>query len=178
MRKASCKFLGVSVAISLLLAFLVLCVCLSPRSHLGLSVTYLQTIDGHGHWRLQFGITNVGTSAVFTSKLGEIEVLNHTNLLSVGATSPLSILPPGEGQVVDAVLSETEMDSINAKWRFTCLYAEDGLRSRIYRWQWGPAGPGSRVNWLVPKALKGQRMTVKGTSGWIGPTKPLAGRNG
>lgn len=99
------------------------------------SATYIKTIDGHGHWRLQFGITNVGNSTVLTSKLGEIAVLNRTNMLSVGATSPLSKLEPGDVQLVDAVLSEAQMDSVDAKWRYSCLYAGDGLRSRIYGWQ-------------------------------------------
>lgn len=177
MQNASRKFLGVSVALAALAVFAV-CLWLGSMSHAGLSVTYVQTINGHGHWRLQFGITNVGTSTVFTSNQGQIEVLDHTNLLSVGATSPKGQLAPGEGQLVDAVLSEAQMDSIDAKWRYTCLYAGDGLRSRIYRWQWGPTGPGARANWLVPKALKPQRLTVKATTGWIAPTKPLAGRNG
>jgi hypothetical protein len=134
-------------------------------------VTYRQPIDGHGHWRLQFGITNVGNRTVFTSELGEIEVFNHTNLLSVGAMSPMSKLAPGKGQVIDAVLSEAQMNSIDGKWRYTCLYGRDGLRARIYRWQWGPNGPGPRVNWLIPQKLKDMPLTVKATSDWIEPVK-------
>lgn len=141
-------------------------------SHPKLSVTYIQAIDGQGHWRLQFGITNVGNRTVFTFKSGKIEVFNRANPFSVGATSPLSKLVPGQGQIVDAVLSEEQMDSLDEKWRYTCHYAEDGLRSRIYRWQWGPGGPGARANWLVPQRLKSMPLNVVATSDWIEPRKP------
>lgn len=97
----------------------------------------------------------------------------HTNLLSVGATSALDRLSPGEGHVIDAVLSESDMEAIDGKWRYTCLYAPGGLRSRIYHWQWGTNGPGARVNWLIPRGLKGLRLTVKGTSDWIAPPQPV-----
>jgi hypothetical protein len=68
-------------------------------------------------------------------------------------------------------LSEAQMDSIDGKWRYTCLYADEGLRSTIYRWQWGPNGLGARVNWLVPGKLKGMPLAVKATSDWIPPVK-------
>ena len=171
MRNRSSRFLAVLISIAVLAA-LAICLWLGPTSRPGLSVTYIQAIDGHGNWRLQFGITNVGKCTVLTSKLGRIEMLNHTNLLSVGATSPLSKLFPGQGQVVDAVLSEAQMDSLDGKWRYTCLYAGDGLRSRIYRWQWGATGPGARVNWLIPRNLKAMPLTVEATSDWIGAAKP------
>ena len=92
-------------------------------------------------------------------------------MLLVGATAPMSQLAPGEGHVIDAVLSEAQMKSINGKWRLTCLYAGDGVRSRIYRWQWGPNGPGARANWLIPQKLKGMPLTVTNTGNWIEPVK-------
>jgi hypothetical protein len=171
MRHKSRKLLAVLIAIAVP-TFLAICLWLVPTSNPRLSVIYIQTIDGHGHWRLQFGITNVGNCTVLTSQRGEVEVNNHTNLLTVGATSSLSKLFPGQGQVVDAILSEAQMQSIDGKWRYTCLYADDSLRSRIYTWQWGRGGPGARVNWLIPQKLKGVRLTVKATSDWIQPKKP------
>ena len=136
-----------------------------------LSVKYIGVIDGKGHWKLRFAITNVGNCTVFSSGIGVIEMLSHTNAMQVAATAPMSQLVPGEGQVVDAVLSEAQMKSIDGKWRFTTLYARDGLRSRIYRWQWGPTGPGARANWLIPQSLKGMPLTVKSTTDWIEPVK-------
>jgi len=171
MRHPFRKFLAVLITIVVLVCFLGVWFWSRSTSDPRLSLTYIRSIDGGGHWRLQFGITNVGDRTVFTSKLGEIEVFNHTNLMSVGATAPMSKLAPGQGQVVDAVLSEAQMDSIDGKWRYTCLYAGDGLRSRINRWQWGPNGPGARVNWLIPQKLKGMPLTVKATSDWITPVK-------
>ena len=73
--------------------------------------------------------------------------------------------------MVEAVLSEAQMQSIDGKWRYTCLYARDTLRSRIYKWQWGANGPGARVNWLIPQKLKGMPLTVKATSDWVEPVK-------
>ncbi|HYG36540.1 MAG TPA: hypothetical protein VEC99_17235 [Clostridia bacterium] len=109
------KLLATVSAIAVV-GFVAVSLWLGPTIHPKLSVTHIQTIDGHGYWRLHLGVTNVGNCTVFTSKLGEIEMLNHTNWLSVGATSPLSKLAPGEGQFVDVVLSEAQMDAIDGKW--------------------------------------------------------------
>lgn len=171
MRKALLRLLAVLIAV-VLLAFFGGWLWFGGTRDPQLSVTYIRTIDGHGHWRLQFGITNIGNRTVFTSKHGQVEVSNPTNLLSVGATSPMGRLNPGEGQVVEAVLSESGMSSLEGKWRYICLYGPDGWRSRIYRWQWGPNGPGARLNWLIPQRLKGMPLTVKGTSDWVEQAKP------
>ena len=171
MRNSSRKSLGVLIAIALL-CFFGVWLWFGPTSDHKLSVTYIRTLDGHGHWRLQFGITNIGNRTVFTCQAGQIEVFNHTNRLFVGVTSPMGKLRPGEGQMVDAVLSESDMNSIDEKWRFTCNYAPDGLRSRISRWQWGSNGPGARVNWLIPQKLRGMRFSINGTSAWIEQSKP------
>jgi hypothetical protein len=171
MKKRTRKF-AVVLLIFAVLTILFVWFWSTPTSSPKLSVTFLRAIDGHGHWRLQLGITNVGRFTVSTSKLGEIEVFNQSKPFHVGATSPLSKLAPGQGQLVVAILSEAQMNSLDRKWRYTCLYAREGLRSRIYRWQWGPTGPGARVNWLIPQALKGMPLTVKATSDWIEPVKP------
>lgn len=136
-----------------------------------LSVTYAGAVDGKGHWELRFAITNIGDTTVFTSSLGNIEIANQTNAFTVGASAPLSQLAPGQGQIVEAVLSETQMQSVRSKWRYKCLYARDGVRARIYRWQWGPNGPGPRVNWLIPQKLKGIPLDVVGSTDWIIPQK-------
>ena len=171
MKNSYRKFVGVLLALTVLCLF-VACLWFGRPSEPKLSVTYIRTMDGHGHWKLQFGITNNGNSTVFTCKLGEIEVVNHTNSFTVGATSPREKLMPGEGQVVEAVLSESQMNSVDGKWRYICLYAPSGLRSRIYQWQWRPNGPGLRVNWLIPQWLKGLPLTAKGTTEWIEQAKP------
>jgi hypothetical protein len=71
-----------------------------------LSVTYIATINGNGHWRLKFGVTNIGNRTIVTYKLGSIEVTGHSNKFQVGATAPLVRLAPGQGHVIEAVLSE------------------------------------------------------------------------
>ena len=167
MQNASGKFLAGSITIALL-AFLFICLLWpGSTSQPKLSVTYIQPL--HDYSRFQFGITNVGKRTVFTSNFGKIELLEYTNVLEVHATAPLRKLGPGQGQLVEAILSEAQKDTVDwgGKWRFTCFYAGDGLRSRIYHWQWGPTGPGARANRLVPGKLKGMPLTVKGTSDWI-----------
>ncbi len=171
MRRSSKNVLLVSACLMLLVCAVGIWLLTRSAEKQGLSVTYLGVVDGIGHWRLRFGITNVGNSRVFTSKVGHIEVFNRTNALSVGVTAPMSQLSPGEGHVVEAVLSETQMKSLDTKWRFACLYSADELRSRIYRWQWGPGGQGNRINWLIPRKLKGMPLTLKGTGDWIEPDK-------
>src|SRR5262245_17948356 len=101
--------LYIVVALACILGLWSLVVLRNPA----LSITYLGAIDGNGQWRLQFAITNVGNSTVFSPGLGRIEVFNRTNVLSVGATPRMSQLAPGQGHVVEAVLSETQMKSID-----------------------------------------------------------------
>lgn len=166
------------ILVTVLIAVALLCLIgvwlgfwIGGTSNPRLSLTLIQTTDNHGSWKLQFGVTNAGTRRVITSQVGHLEVFQRTNSLTVSATSPVSHLDPGEGQVIDVVLSESEMDWIDGKWRFICLYAPDSLRSRIYQWQWGPKGPGTRANWLIPQLLKGMPLTAKGTNDWIEPIR-------
>jgi hypothetical protein len=171
MRRPSRRLLVALVAIVVFVCIFAVWFLAGPKGNPTLSVTYMGAIDGKGHWKLRFAITNVGQSTVFTSTQGNIEVFNRTNVLWVGATAPMSRLAPGEGHVVDVVLSEGHMKSLDAKWRYICIYAGDGLRSRIYGWQWGPKGPGARVNWLIPQMLKGMPLTLTSTGDWIEPVK-------
>jgi hypothetical protein len=142
-----------------------------PQTKPRLSVTYIATINGNGHWRLKFGVTNSGSCNIVTDKLGAIEVTGHSNRLQVGATAPMARLAPGEGQFIEAVLSEQQMQTIDASWRYTCLYANDNFRTRLNRWQWSASGPGARINWLIPRRLKGIPLTATGTSDWINEPK-------
>jgi hypothetical protein len=69
-----------------------------------------------------------------------------------------------------AFLPEREMllrvfvpQRVHRPWRFTCLYARDGLRCRIHVWRWG-----ARVERFIPSFLDlGVALNVKGTSDWI-----------
>src|SRR5437762_786292 len=106
MQNASGKFLAGSITTAVL-AFLSLgFLWSSSTSQPKLSVTYIQPL--HGYSRFQFGITNVGKRTVFTSNFGKIELLDYTNVIEVHATAPLRKLGPGQGQVVDAILSEAQ----------------------------------------------------------------------
>ena len=165
-RKLQAVFIAIVVVILSLSAWLLFRPS-TPR----LSVTFLRIIHGIGNHELRFGITNVGHSTVFTFKMGYLEVFGRTNQLMVGATAPMTKLAPGEGHEVHAVLSDPQMASIDGRWRYTCLYAENGFQTRFYHWRWGTNGPGARINWLVPKRLEGIRLTVKGTSDWIDDLK-------
>jgi hypothetical protein len=144
----------------------------TPRSSKPrLSVTYLATINGNGHWRLKFGVTNIGNRTIVTYQSGSIEILGHSNKVHVGASAPQVRLPPGEGHVIEAMLSEEQMASLDGPWRYTCLYANDNFRTRLNKWQWSTNGPGARINWLIPRRLKGVPLTVTGTSDWINESK-------
>ena len=61
------------------------------------------------------------------------------------------------------------MAALEGRWRVACYYGSNGIRSRIYAWQWGANGPGPKANWLVPNFLKGMPLTVIGTSDWNDP---------
>jgi hypothetical protein len=171
MQRRSRKGLVVLVAILLLIGILGFRFLVAPKSNPALSVTYTGAVDGKGHWKLRFAITNVGNCTVFPSASGQIEVFNHTNPLSIGVTAPSSELAPGQGHLVEAVLSDDKMQAIDGKWRYTCFYASDELRSRIYHWQWARKGPGASANSFIPQKLKGMPLTVIGTGDWIEPVK-------
>jgi hypothetical protein len=130
-----------------------------------------RSINGNGHWRLKFGVTNIGNRTIVTYQSGSIEVFGRTNKLSIGATAPIARLAPGQGQVIEAVLSEEKMASLDRPWRYTCLYANNNFRTRLNKWQWSANGPGARINWLIPRRLKGVPLTVTGTSDWINESK-------
>src|SRR5436853_433265 len=114
--RRSRKVLAALLAMVLLVGILGVWFFARP-STAALPVTYIGVIDGKGHWKLRFAITNVGIGAVFTSTSGQIEVLNHTNIIRMGVTAPMNRLAPGQGHVIDAVLSEAQMKSIDGKWR-------------------------------------------------------------
>jgi hypothetical protein len=132
-----------------------------------LSVTYKGRVAVNGGWRLRFGITNAGSVAVVSSSFGIIEVANLSKPFSVGSSGSMQKLTPGEGLMVDVSPPKADMKLLDGKWRYICLFGKNSLRSSIYRWQWGPHGPGRRVNWLIPQRLKGIPLTVKGRSDWI-----------
>jgi hypothetical protein len=131
-----------------------------------LSVTYIATINGNGHWRLKFGVTNIGNRTIVTYKSGSIEVIGHSNKFLVGATAPLLRLAPGEGHIIDAVLSEQQMASLDGPWRYTCLYANDNFRTRMNRGEFG-----AFIYKHIPRPWKGVPLTVTGTSDWIKESK-------
>lgn len=158
------------LAISALIVAFILGFALWQSGTPKLSVNLLKIIDGHGHWRLQLAITNVGTAPVITWGGGSLEILGQTNRLHVGASTPKEMLAPGEGHVIEAVLSQKEFAALQGKWRYVCQYAPADLRSRLYKWQWSKNGPGAKINWLVPRRLKGMPLTAKGTSDWIDGT--------
>jgi len=126
-----------------------------------LSVTYIATINGNGHWRLKFGVTNIGNCTIVTYKSGSIEVFGRTNKLSVGASAPMARLAPGQGHVIEAVLSEGQMASLDGPWRYTCLYANDNFRTRINRGEFGPF-----LYKHIPRRWKGVPLSVTGTGDW------------
>jgi len=137
-----------------------------PTTKPRLSVAYVATINGNGHWRLKFGVTNVSSRTIVTYQEGYIEVFGRTNKLLVGATAPMARLAPGQGHFVEAVLSETQMASIDGSWRYACLYARDNFRTRINRGELG-----AFMYKLIPRRWKGVPLTATGTSDWINEPK-------
>ncbi|HYE30074.1 MAG TPA: hypothetical protein VEH27_01475 [Methylomirabilota bacterium] len=160
------KVLLVCICFAAILLASVVWLVFSPKEAKA-SVTYLGIVDGKGHWRLQFGVTNIGECSLFTSTRGQIEIEGQTNRISAGARTPKSQLRAGEGHVVELILSEAKMNDIVANWRYSCSLASDGFRSRLYRWQWGPRGPGARVNWLIPQKWKGMPLSIRSQSDWL-----------
>ncbi|HEX3799973.1 MAG TPA: hypothetical protein VH413_14865 [Verrucomicrobiae bacterium] len=140
--------------------------CLKAGREPKLTVKFLSITNDTGAWCANFAITNVGGSTAVTAfGFGKIETLGKPGSISVGYRAAVKHLRPGEGEIITAVLPT----AMSGRWRFNCYCARNGLRDRIYQWQWGPNGPGARANSFVPRFLKGMRLSVGGTSDWIGP---------
>ncbi len=128
-----------------------------------LVLKYLGKSGGAGEIVARFAVTNVGSASAIAGASGWIEVFGRTNEVSVGGGATAARLAPGAGDVVQAFLPP----GFKGRWRYTCRYGHEGLRSRISNWQWGPGGPGASANWMVPSFLKGLPLDVVATSGWL-----------
>ena len=149
------------VALALGLTFvLALLYSTSPRSP-RLTLTYLSRTNDSTRTIVQFAITNVGSAAAISFPQGRVEM---SGLDIVVACRPkLHRLSPGQGDVIQVFLPQ----GLQGRWRFTCLYAREGIRSRISDWQWRAGGPGPRANRFIPSFLKGVPLDVNATSNWI-----------
>jgi len=143
------------VVLVLGLVFVLALVHSSGTPNSNLTVTYLTRTNDSGQWIAQFAITNVGDAAAISFPGGQIEMFGQAQKVPVGCRTKRHRLLPG-------------------RWRFTCLYAREGIRSRIYDWQWGVGGPGPRVNRFIPSFLKGVRLDVSATSDWIDEPEPAS----
>ena len=161
MFKSHQKLLVVGLACGLVL-LLVLLYSRGTRNP-KLTVSYLTRTNDSTRWIALLAITNVGDAAAISFQQGSIEIFGQTQKLAVACRPKLHRLLPGKGDVVQVFLPE----GFQGRWRFTCLYAHEGIRSRISDWQWGSGGPGPRVNWLIPPFLKGVSLDVNATTDWI-----------
>lgn len=155
---------AIAVLLVLCLATVIVLLIGKARPEPKLMLTYLGKSGDPGGIVAKFAVTNVGSaSAIAAGIAGSIEVFGLTNSVYVGGGATATRLAPGGGDVVQAFLPP----GLKGRWRYTCRYGHDGLRSKIYNWQWGPGGPGPRANWMVPSFLKGLPLDVVATSGWI-----------
>ena len=151
--------IGLAVGVVLIVALLYSSGTRNPK----LSVTYLTRTNDSGRSIAQFAITNVGDAAAIGFPQGRIEMFGQAPTVPVACQPKLHRLLPGEGDIVQVFLPQ----GFQGRWRFTCLYAREGMRSRISDWQWGAGGPGPRANRFIPSFLKGVRLDVNATSDWI-----------
>ena len=162
------KRLLVAVLVLLLLG-VVLVLAARSSAPPKISVGYLGRVDQPGNTYIRLAITNTGQSLVFTSRAARIEARGNSNRFNVANRESRDRLRPGEGMITECMLSDKAIAALDGRWRVACYFASDGIRSRIYEWQWGANGRGPSVNWLVPGFLKGMPLTVIGTSEWNEP---------
>ena len=154
---------AIAVLLFLFLGTVILLLFGKARPEPKLVLTYLGKSGETGEIVARFAVTNVGSGFAIAGPAGTIEVFGRTNEVSVGGGATAARLAPGAGDVVQAFLPP----GLKGRWRYTCRYGHEGLRSRIYNWQWGPGGPGPSANWMVPLFLKGLPLDIVATSGWI-----------
>jgi hypothetical protein len=165
MSKSKRKFLAVSLT---LLALVFLTVSFLSTGKPALALTFLTYSNDAGRWIARFSITNTGSATAISFPTGGIEIFGQSQSRHIPCEAGVLRLLPGKADVIDAFLPQ-RMDT---RWRFTCHYACNGIRARIFNWQWGKNGPGARANWMVPQFLKGIPLDVQVTSDWIEPEKP------
>jgi hypothetical protein len=157
MGKSHRKILALFLALCLGLVFVV--VRSSGTHNPPFIVTLLTSTNVAGSWIARFAVTNVGKATVVSYGVGEIEMFGQKPLSDVGYRGAIRRLSPGAGNVVEVFVPQR----VHRPWRFTCLYARDGLRCRIHDWRWG-----ARVERFIPSFLDlGVPLSVKGTSDWI-----------
>lgn len=132
-----------------------------------LIVNYLRQTNYAGYVTAWFAVTNVGDATAVSYPVGCVAV-DGQPIVSALCKSTYHELQPGQGDVIEAFPHTTPI----GRWRFIAQYARLGLRTRIMDFQWGPHGPGARVNWLIPRSLKGVRLDVMATSNWVNVNAP------
>jgi hypothetical protein len=152
-----------AVVLLLLIGIAILVIWWSASRNPKLTVSFLTVTNSSGRWIANFAITNVGDATAISFPQGKIEILGQPQALAVGCRPGSLSLSTGEGHIVQVFLPKR----FDSRWRFTCLYARSGPKSRIYSWQWSKNGPGAKANWLVPQFLQGFRLDVNATSDWI-----------
>lgn len=160
----------IPVAVAVVLIFITLAVLFSTGSGSSgpkITVHYLTQTNYAGYTTAYFAVTNTGDVSVVTWGQGRVTVDGQPGRLLVAFLSSHQ-LSPGQG----AIIQVTPPRILAERWQFTPYYAHVGLRSRIYDFQWGLHGPGSHMNWLIPRPLKGVVLDVTATSDWVNVTAP------
>lgn len=155
--------MAIAVLLALCLGSAIVLFLGKARPEPKLVLTYVGQSGDPGGIVAKFAVTNAGSASAIAGPSGSIEVFGLAKLVDVGGGATAARLAPGAGDVVQAFLPP----GLKGRWRYTCRYGHDGLRSKIYNWQWGPGGPGPSANWMVPSFLKGLPLDVVSTSGWI-----------
>lgn len=110
-----------------------------------------------------FAVTNEGTATAVHYPHGRLESTDQSASRNIGCRASVHRLAAGKADVIMVSLPQ----SFDGRWRFTCFYARDGFKSRLYDWTWSPKGPRERANRFIPQFLKGVVMDVTATSDWI-----------
>jgi len=129
-----------------------------------LGIAYLSHTNEAGSVCVLFSVTNAGDAAAINFEHGLIEMFGTAQTWDVSCLSGRHRLAPGENDIVQVALPHAVEGN---RWRLTCFYAREGIRSRFSDWQFGPGGPGARANWLLPPLLKGVPLDVTATTDWV-----------
>ncbi len=132
-----------------------------------LEVRFLSETNNSGQLVASFAVTNSGNSSAISSYAGIVEVSSNQTM-NVSCRYSRRRLLPGEGDILQVSLPP----NLQGRWRFTALYAHEGTRGRFFLLQFGPHGPGERINPLIPGSLRGLPLNVKARSEWIDDAQP------
>lgn len=125
----------------------------SRTSHSNLACSFLSYSNSPGGTLYaQINVINSGKRAISFTGMCVLRPNKTTNAINASYSAPKQHLRSSESAIIVVMLPDDFTNSTTATLYFSSLTAQ----TRLYDWQWGPGGPGPKLNKVVPNFFKGK----------------------